>query len=246
MAASFTLPTVLANLTAGNQPLSLIDGDLNALANPLLALITYANGYTDTGAANAYVITVSSPQTVAYAAFLTVTIIPANTSTGASTLAINALGAKSIFAYGANLISGELAAGVPAVLVYDGTQWNLINPLPSFVNYTSTLTGANTSPAVTARAIRGLLNRVSLTIPTDVSATSNATTKTWTGMPTSIRPTDPVSGFYQAVDNSGPGAPGFYIIGTNGVISLFPTAAQGNWTNSGTCQIGNIQATWNI
>ena len=43
MAASFTLPTVLANLAAGNQALSLVDGDLNALANPLLALITYSS-----------------------------------------------------------------------------------------------------------------------------------------------------------------------------------------------------------
>jgi len=72
MAASFSLPNVLANLTAGNQPLSVIDGDFTAVYNPLVSLNTFSNFYTDVGAANAYAVTVSSPQTVTQAAGLRV------------------------------------------------------------------------------------------------------------------------------------------------------------------------------
>lgn len=127
MAASFTLPTVLANLATGNQPLSLIDGDLNALSAPLLSLNTFSNFYTDTGAANSYVITVSSPQTVSQAAGLRVQFIAANANTGASALQINALAAKNIFnPDGTALTNGQISAGQIVDVIYDGTQYLLL------------------------------------------------------------------------------------------------------------------------
>ena len=127
MAGSFTLPTVLANLTAGNQPLSLIDGDLNALANPLLALGTFSNYYVDAGSANAYAITVSSPQTVALAAGLPIQFIAANANTGASTLQINALAAKNILTpSGSALAGGQIAAGAVISVIYTGTSFLLV------------------------------------------------------------------------------------------------------------------------
>src|SRR6267378_3479898 len=134
MAGNFSLPTVLANLTAGNQALSLIDGDFTTLRDPLLALGTFANYYTDTGSANTYSCTVSSPQTVSLAAGLQIQFLPTNANTGASTFQINALTVKNIFLNGAALVGGEIKAAVPLVLLYDGTQWNIVgNSAASFV-----------------------------------------------------------------------------------------------------------------
>lgn len=135
MAASFSLPTVLANLAAGNQPLALIDGDFTALANPLLALGTFGNYYADTGAANAYVITVSSPQTVALAAGLPVQFKAANTNTGASTLAINALGVKNILnADNTALQAGQIPANGIIQVQYDGTSFLLSTLSPVVIS----------------------------------------------------------------------------------------------------------------
>lgn len=53
-------------------------------------------------------------------------LIPANTNTGATTIALNSLAAKNIYWNGAALVGGELHIGVPAIIVYDGTQFNLI------------------------------------------------------------------------------------------------------------------------
>lgn len=145
MAGSFTLPTVLANLTAGNQPLSLIDGDLNALANPLLALGTFGNYYTDTGAANAYAITVSAPQTVALAAGLPVQVKATNANTGASTLQINALAAKNILSpNGLALRAGMIPAGGLITVMYDGTQFVLLG-ISGFENVVLAKSGAAVS-----------------------------------------------------------------------------------------------------
>lgn len=135
MAASFTLPTVLANLTAGNQPLSLIDGDLTTLRDPLLSLNTFANFYTDIGAANAYVITVSAPQVVAQSAGLPIQFIAAAANTGASTLQINALAAKNIVhPDGSTLLGGEIPVGGIVVVQYDGTNYQLLSPTLSAVS----------------------------------------------------------------------------------------------------------------
>ncbi len=145
MAASFTLPTVLANLTAGNQALSLIDGDLTTLRDPLLSLNTFSNFYTDTGAANAYVITVSSPQTVSQAAGLRVQFLAANANTGASTLQINALAAKSILnPDGTALSKGQIAANQIVDVIYDGTQYLLLGASYTTGTWTPSVGGTAT------------------------------------------------------------------------------------------------------
>src|SRR6266404_6873643 len=129
MAGNFSLPTVLANLAAGNEPLSLIDGDFTACYNPLVALSTFSNYYSDIGAANAYAITVSSPQTVALTAGLRVQFIAAHVNTGASTLQINALAAKNILnPNGSTLASGQIPANGVVDVIYDGTQFQVIGP----------------------------------------------------------------------------------------------------------------------
>jgi hypothetical protein len=62
-------------------------------------------------------------------------LVPANDNTGAATFNPTpsggaALGAKNIFFNGAALTAGELMAGVPVLLQYDGTQFNIIGNSP--------------------------------------------------------------------------------------------------------------------
>ena len=107
--------------------------------------------YTDTGTANAYVIT-PAISIGAYSVGQSFTFIPANTNTGASTLNVNGLGAKNILYHGLALNPGNIDPLIPATVVYDGTQFQLLNPsFNSWVSYTpiwngsignGTLTGA--------------------------------------------------------------------------------------------------------
>lgn len=59
-------------------------------------------------------------------------LVPAATNTGAITIAItspnggSSLGTKNIFAYGAACTGAELVINVPAIIEYDGTQFNIL------------------------------------------------------------------------------------------------------------------------
>lgn len=53
--------------------------------------------------------------------------IPAATNTAATTLNVSTVGAKNVFYNGVACVGGELKIGVPALVVYDGTQFNLIS-----------------------------------------------------------------------------------------------------------------------
>lgn len=56
--------------------------------------------------------------------------IPAATNTGATTINITgtaALGAKNIFLGGVACVGGEIRLGVPCLIVYDGTQFNIMS-----------------------------------------------------------------------------------------------------------------------
>ncbi len=53
---------------------------------------------------------------------------PTAPNTGPATFAPDGLTAAAVVANGAALAGGELQPAVPALLKYDGTQWNLLNP----------------------------------------------------------------------------------------------------------------------
>lgn len=72
-----------------------------------------------------------SPALVAYSAGMLVVFTPANTNTGAATIAINGLAALDIFRFGGDgLQPGDLTAGVPALLLLDSgaDDFYLLNP----------------------------------------------------------------------------------------------------------------------
>lgn len=70
----------------------------------------------------------TSPATTAYTAGQTYRFTAAGANTGAVTININSLGAKSITKNGATaLISGDIPSGAVCEITYDGTQFQLIN-----------------------------------------------------------------------------------------------------------------------
>jgi hypothetical protein len=74
---------------------------------------------------------------------------PAAANTAATTFAPDGLAAKNIFAWGKALAGGELQAGVPAVVKYDGTQWNLQNPAGGSNEVTIFTASGNFTPKIT-------------------------------------------------------------------------------------------------
>lgn len=82
-----------------------------------------------------------TPALTAYSAGMIVVATPANNTTGAATINIDSVGAKSIVrGDGAALESGDMQASTAHVLVYDGTNFVCLNPL-SFSLVNGTLSG---------------------------------------------------------------------------------------------------------
>lgn len=67
------------------------------------------------------------PPITAYATGLLISLVPANTNTGATTIDLTTpSSAKNVFCNGAACAGGELRASIPVLLYYDGTQFNII------------------------------------------------------------------------------------------------------------------------
>lgn len=91
--------------------------------------LTYA---VDTGAADAYAVSIS-PAPTAYATGMTLTFKATNTNTGASTINVNSIGAKTIKRFGAlDLGAGDIESGGVYSITYDGTNFQLNSPVSNF------------------------------------------------------------------------------------------------------------------
>lgn len=102
----------------------------------------------DTGTANTYVVASPNPPVVGYAVGIGVSFTVANANTGASTINVSSLGAKSIVhADGSSLVAGDLVAGKIALVEYDGTHFQLINPLLPGGGNILTMTVSSTATA---------------------------------------------------------------------------------------------------
>jgi len=74
-------------------------------------------------------IAATGPQTLtAYANGQAFRFIPVSTNTTSTQININSIGAKNVFWNGAACSGGELVQSVPTVIVYDGTQFNVVAP----------------------------------------------------------------------------------------------------------------------
>ncbi|MGH7239219.1 MAG: hypothetical protein ACREHG_04030, partial [Candidatus Saccharimonadales bacterium] len=148
------------------------------------------------------------------------------------------LTAKNIYANGAALIGGELSTTVPALVKYDGTQFNLLNPQPASGSFTITLTGmsATTTGTIYWQISNGI---VDVWLRAAISGTSNATTMTGTGIPAALSAAN-VNAVLCPVIDSGTFASGF-VRGMTSTTWTFemgsPLSATG-FTNTGTKGLG--------
>lgn len=114
----------------------------------------YAVGANDTGAVNALVVTLS-PALAAYVAYNRLWVKAANTNSGASTININGLGAKNItFMDGSALTAGAIQAGAILELVYDGTEYQLMNPIIRTATASETFTGTDAIHAINPAGLK--------------------------------------------------------------------------------------------
>ena len=105
----------------GPESLSLLDGVNNAFIASLNNLSTFSNSYVDSGAVNALVVSVPSPQTFGYidGVMVQVKVAVTNTTT-APTINVNGLGAKTIVnADGSAVAIGQLKGGGWVTLQYE-------------------------------------------------------------------------------------------------------------------------------
>lgn len=113
----------------------------------------YAVSADDTGAVNAMVVTLS-PSLAAYVAYDRLYVKVAVTNTGATTINVNGLGAKAVtYMDGSALVANALQAGAVAELIYDGTQYQLLNPFVRPATSAETLTGTNNYLPITPAAL---------------------------------------------------------------------------------------------
>lgn len=127
-AAEFNqIPDELENAIT-NTGITLSSGDLSQLSKAIANYTASGDFYTDTGAADAYVLSViaSKQGPTSYATGTRVRFIVGNTNTGASTINVNTIGVKNIKTNaGTDPAAGDLTAGAIIELEYDGTNFVL-------------------------------------------------------------------------------------------------------------------------
>jgi hypothetical protein len=102
-----------------------------------------------------------TPALTAYATGNLFSFVAANTNTGAATINLNSLGAKSITKQGsAALIAGDLVSGQVYLIEYDGTRFQLINPsgILQIANGGTGTTGTTANLTVDGTNAVGFLN----------------------------------------------------------------------------------------
>jgi hypothetical protein len=137
----------------------------------------WAVGVQDAGATDAYAVTVA-PAPAAYVTGLTV-VFKANTAnTGAATLNVNSLGAKTIKKFkDQDLGDNNIKAGGWHLLVYDGTNFQLLSALNAGVTVAD-LSKAQGAATVSTHLSQFTVNQFAFGSPTN----TGGTIATWAGV----------------------------------------------------------------
>ncbi len=117
------VPSEIQNVIEG-LGITLSGGDLNQLGQGIAGYVVNGDFGTDSGAADAYVVTEigGKQKPPAYTDGFRLSFRVGNTNTGASTVNAFGLGVKNIFYRGGALVGGELITGLVVNLVYDFTN----------------------------------------------------------------------------------------------------------------------------
>jgi hypothetical protein len=114
-----------------NMAANQVEPTARAMMGAIKRWYDHANAIvTSGGSANAQTLTYSVAPS-AYVSGDGYVFIAGYSNSGAVTLNVNALGAKSIKIGTADLASGQIAAGAVAVVYYDGTNFQLVNSTPA-------------------------------------------------------------------------------------------------------------------
>jgi hypothetical protein len=230
MAKPVTLPTVFATLAAPTQSLALFDGNYAPLTASINDIPTYGNYFSDTGAVNALVVTVS-PLTFGLTAGTWIDVLVANTNTTTTpTLNVGGTGAKTIVDHtGGALLIGALVAGGVYHFMYDGTNYRSLTATQDSGTFTGTITGCATAPTCTFNWTRNG-NLISIDCPVGTQANSNAITCTFTGLPAALQPQRAQQSAITNLYNSGTGglAGAVYVAPGSGTMTLYLLVASGS------------------
>lgn len=196
----------------------------------------------DTGAANAYVATLS-PALGAYSAGVLVQFKAANANTTASTVNVNGLGVKTIKKLGGatDLVAGDIAAGQIVELEYDGTNFQMLSPVAN-APLSPTGDGSNLTGIKLGFAKNGALT-VSTATTNTITIGFQARAIRLSGASGSGSSTSWFTGSWDVTTGGGSCS----YIGNNGSFFAGTTNAAGYIANNGagttTFQISNITAT---
>jgi len=223
---------------SNNNQLGPVFDQVPGIGDPTALTSVYYGG-TDTGAANAYVLTIANAGFSSYGSGLVIYWIPSHGNSGASTININGLGAVNITNVdGSALVSGQLVANQLAVIVSQGGNFVLTSLSTTSGSFTPNWTGFSVAPTGTmSYQITG--NQVTLEW-TGGQGTSNATSMSINNFPNGLMPTSRgvslAQGLTALIDNSA-GAIGTYNFTGLSTLSFnkgtSPPSATG-FTNSGT------------
>jgi hypothetical protein len=134
-----------------------------------------------------------SPAITAYATGNLFSFVAANTNTGATTINLNSLGAKSITKSGTTaLVAGDIVSGQVYLIEYDGTRFQLLNPSASSVSSISFGSTGLTPTTATTGAV---------TVAGTLAAANGGTGTTGTTANLTVDGTNPVG--YRNIPNSG-------------------------------------------
>lgn len=162
-------PTADSNTTAADSTAGMPEGMLASLVNNRVrGLMARVAAFVDTlggvatygGAADAYTITSPSGHALtAYAAGQIFTLVPGNTNTTTSTVNIDGLGAKTIKRpNGSNVAAGDLVAGGRYLLMYDGTNFQVVGDVAQAAPQVTTIELGHASDTTLARVSAGVMS----------------------------------------------------------------------------------------
>ena len=150
--------TITGNLNMGSRKLTAMAVGTAATDSVSLAQVQAgAFGYvaSDSGSSNAYVIA-PSPAITGFAAGQKFAFLAANVSSGASTLNVSGLGVKNVYYQNAAISGAMIKAGALILVVYDGTQFQMLSPANTFLSGTVAIANGGTGATSAAAAATAL------------------------------------------------------------------------------------------
>ena len=168
-----TNPTSSDPKSAGDDHLRLLKKTLKETLNGFTGAILVTA--TDTGSATAHILTPTTAL-IGYTPMLCLLYLPATTNTGALTVNVSGLGAKSIKTmYGADPTAGDIVAGVPMLLMYNGTNFLLLAGagfmgLTGNQTFTGNLTITGNETVTANQTVNGTSNLSNVVISTSATA----------------------------------------------------------------------------